>query len=212
MDELDLLKKDWKARNADFDNVSYNEIYKMLHKKSSSIVKWIFFISIAEFIFWGILNLFMPDSIYEIYDKFGLNTLLYTSFIINYLVIFFFIYLFYKNYKSICVADDTSTLMKKILNTRKTVNYYVYYNIIVYVILSILFNIVMFSKPDILIEILNPNHLDIKDEVLLRTMLIAQGVTLILVCGLLWLYYRVIYGILLKRLKRNYKELDNLND
>ena len=42
MDVLDLLKKDWKNNNAQFKQVSENEIYGMLHKSSSSIVKWIF--------------------------------------------------------------------------------------------------------------------------------------------------------------------------
>jgi hypothetical protein len=39
MDVLDLLKKDWKKKEHTFDQVSENEIYNMLHKRSSSIVK-----------------------------------------------------------------------------------------------------------------------------------------------------------------------------
>ena len=52
MDELELLKKDWKKEDKNFPKLSYNEIYKMILKKSSSIVKWIFIISILEFVFW----------------------------------------------------------------------------------------------------------------------------------------------------------------
>ena len=48
MKELDLLKKDWKKNAASFVQVSENEIYKMIHKKSSSVVKWIFMISVIE--------------------------------------------------------------------------------------------------------------------------------------------------------------------
>ena len=47
MDELEFLKKDWKKQEADFPKLSYNEIYKLIRKKSSSIVKWIFIICIA---------------------------------------------------------------------------------------------------------------------------------------------------------------------
>ena len=47
MKELDLLKKDWQKNDA-FEQVSEVDIYKMLHKKSSSIVKWIFIISILD--------------------------------------------------------------------------------------------------------------------------------------------------------------------
>ena len=46
MEELDLLKKYWKKSEDTFEQVSEVEIYKMLHKKSSSIVKWILIISI----------------------------------------------------------------------------------------------------------------------------------------------------------------------
>ena len=52
MDELELLKKDWQKKEGLMPKLSYDEIYSMLWKKSSSIVKWIFIISIIEFVFW----------------------------------------------------------------------------------------------------------------------------------------------------------------
>ena len=52
MDELELLKKDWQKKDEHLPKLSYNEIYTMIWKKSSSIVKWIFYISIMEFVFW----------------------------------------------------------------------------------------------------------------------------------------------------------------
>lgn len=210
MDELDLLKKDWKKRSADYPKVSYNEIYKMIHKKSSSIVKWIFIISITELLFWTLIDFLAPESVYKIYAKFNLNSLLYISLTVNYVITILFIYLFYKNYKSICIADDTSLLMKKIIKTRKTVNYYVFYNIALYIIILIVFNIVMFSKPDILIEFMNPNNKPIDNDKLLHITLILQIVFGVLMLGVIWLYYRIIYGILLRRLTKNYKELENM--
>ena len=47
MDELDLLKRDWKRQEASLPKISYDDIYKMIHKKSSSIVKWILIIASA---------------------------------------------------------------------------------------------------------------------------------------------------------------------
>ena len=47
MNDLDLLKKDWQKPNT-FVQISEQDIYGMLHKKSSSIVKWIFYVSIIE--------------------------------------------------------------------------------------------------------------------------------------------------------------------
>ena len=37
MDELELLKKDWKKKESSYPKLTYNEIYKLIHKKSSSI-------------------------------------------------------------------------------------------------------------------------------------------------------------------------------
>jgi len=50
MDELELLKRDWRKKGKDLPRLSFDEIYKMIWKKSSSIVKWIFIISVIEFL------------------------------------------------------------------------------------------------------------------------------------------------------------------
>ncbi|NQV78669.1 MAG: hypothetical protein HQ490_09985 [Lutibacter sp.] len=210
MDELDLLKKDWKKQDADYPILTYNQIYKLIHKKSSSLVKWILVICIVELIFWTSLNLFVPESYLEIYAKFHLRTFLYITQGVHYVIVIVFIYFFYKNYKTISVIDSTNLLMQNIIRTRKTVNYYVYYNIILYALLSIVINVIMFSNPETLIETLNPNNKLIDESKFLNIMLIAQVVTFFIIVGLLWLYYRIIYGILLRKLNRNYKELENL--
>ncbi|SDX13326.1 hypothetical protein SAMN05444411_103166 [Lutibacter oricola] len=211
MDELDLLKKDWKKQESKYPTLSFDEIYKMIHKRSSSIVKWIFIICIAEFAFWALLNLLVPDSYIEIYEKFHLKTFLHVSQVIHYIVVAVFLYLFYKNFKSISVIDNTKVLMKKILKTRKTVNYYIYYNIGLYVILTIIFNIVMFSNSEILMELVDPEHTkNVNEALMFNIMLVTQIIVFIIMVALLCLFYRVVYGILLRRLKKNYKELASL--
>ncbi len=210
MDELEFLRKDWKKQGSDFPKLSYNEIYKMIHKKSSSIVKWIFIICIAEFLFWGLITLSIPESTFAIYEKFNLNTFLFIAQGLHYMVVFFFIYLFYKNYKTISVVDNTGLLMKNILKTRKTVNYYVYYNITLYILLSIILNIVMFSHPDILLENMMPKNPTLDSDRFLGIMIVVQIVVLLAMCAIIWAYYRIIYGILLKKLNRNFKELESM--
>lgn len=211
MKELDLLKKDWNKQNSDIPQLSYEDIYKLIHKKSSSIVKWIFIICVLELIFWSLLNFLIPESYLDIYEKFHLKKFLYVTQVLHYVILFIFIYLFYKNFKAISVDDSTNVLMKNILKTRKTVNYYVYYNIILYAIISIVFNITMFSQPDVLIEVMSPKNVDVDSATFINVMLIVQIATFFIICGLLWLYYRIIYGILLKRLNKNYKELESLD-
>ena len=56
MEELDILKKAWQKDTHSFEQVTEVEIYKMLHRKSSSIVKWILVISLLEFSLWALVN------------------------------------------------------------------------------------------------------------------------------------------------------------
>jgi hypothetical protein len=210
MEELELLKKDWKKSGDDYPQLSYDDIYKLIHKKSSSIVKWIFIICIAEFIFWAGINLLVPDSTYAIYERFNLKTFLHVVQVIHYAIIVVFIVLFYRNHRAISVFENTHMLMQKIIKTRKTVNYYVYYNILLYIVLSIILNVIMFSQPDLLMEVMNPDSVKIESERFFKILLVAQIIAFVVICGLLWLYYRIIYGILLKKLMKNYKELGKL--
>ncbi len=52
MDELELLKKDWETSSKNYPELNNEELYKLIYKRSSSIVKWIFIISLLEFAFW----------------------------------------------------------------------------------------------------------------------------------------------------------------
>lgn len=210
MDGLELLKKDWKKQEQKFPKLSYDEIYKLIHKKSSSIVKWLLIICLAEFAFWTVINLLMPEEYMDIYEEFNLKTFLYIIQVLHYIVLFVFIYLFYKNYKTICVIDNTKRLMSKILKTRKTVNYYVYYNIGLYIILSVIINLVMFSQPEVLAEAFVDEGVNVNSNHFLTVFVIVQLVSMLVICGLLWLWYRIIYGILLRRLKKNYTELKSI--
>ena len=69
----------------------------------------------------------------------------------NYVVIAVFIFMFYKNYRAISTITSTKQLMKDILKTRKTVKYYVWYNLGMIVISMILGFILAF-------RILTCNH------------------------------------------------------
>ena len=131
MDKLDLLKKDW---NKGHQNFSKDALYKMIHKKSSSIVKFLFYISIGELILWlGINSLqwfYSEDYKNKIETTFGDDSLMYTATIASYAIIILFILLLYRSYKKISVTSNIKTLMENIINTRKIIKYYVSYNLI----------------------------------------------------------------------------------
>ncbi len=212
MDELDKLKKDWQSKEHELPKVSYNSIYKMLLKKSSSIVKWIFVISIIELLFWISLYLILPEDNLQMMKEMGLGDILFYSNILHFLVFGIFIVLFYKNYQSIQVTDNTKMLMKNILKTRKTVRYFVYYNLGMFVIISIAIDIYFYSRSEQLYEIMDFASKGVPKEGFANAFIISQIVVGILVAGLLLLFYWLVYGILLKRLKKNYKELKKIND
>ncbi|MBZ0327298.1 MAG: hypothetical protein K8F54_06800 [Altibacter sp.] len=214
MDELELLKKQWQTREQEFPKLSYKDIYQMLLKKSSSIVKWIFLISIGEIILWTLLAFLVPESSKEINNGIGLKTTFLIINIINYVVFAVFIFLFYKNYLSIKVTDSVKGLMETILKTRRTVKYFVIYNVGASVLLLIGVNLFYYTKKEQLYELMIDNYEGysaIPPESFTSVFFISQIIGGVIMIGLLLLFYRLIYGILLKRLKKNYKELEEIN-
>lgn len=203
MDELDLLKKHWNA-NHNFPKVSKDEISGMIHKKSSSIVMWIFIISVIEFLGLNLASFFLFNDDSELK---GNNNLIF-EFIVNNidyvsgLISVIFIVAFYIKYRKICVADNTKNLMKQILQTKKMVNYYIAINISIISILS------LFAAITILTADKDPTH-----GWSYYIFIIGIFLFLFLIFfGIIWLYYRVVYGILIKRLMKNYQELEKIED
>lgn len=210
MEGLDLLKKDWqKERN--FPKITESEIYTMIHKKSSSIVKWIFVISVLEILFWvGLSILFSDDRQKEMIKMYHLNLFMNISTVIHWVVLVGFVFLFYRNFRNISNISSTKTLMSSILKVRKIVQYYVWYNLVV----GLLIFVVIWISALQYDENLNIIFQKATDSGTKTGMWVGIGISLIimavLMCGLLWLFYRIIYGILLKRLYKNYKELEKI--
>ena len=211
MDVLENYKKTWANQPEEVSQFSGIEIYKMAHSKSSSIVKWIFIIGILEFVFWTGLNLIIPDSFYKIYEDLKLMGLLNVFMVLHYIVIAIFLYIFYNNHQRVSLTDNTKKLMKNILRIRKTVKYYVFYNLATVFLISIIVNVILFSDSDKLMKTMNPNNLAMDMSQLMTVTIISQVIALIIILVLLWLFYKLVYGILLKKLNRNYKELAKLD-
>ncbi|KAB1069083.1 hypothetical protein F6U93_04840 [Tamlana haliotis] len=208
MDELDLLKKDWN-QSSNSHKVSARSIYAMLHKKSSSIVKTLFYISIAELVFWILINV-LPTFFSKSYNEqldlvFTNKTVLTLINVFTYAIILLFIYLLFKAHKAISVTDNAKKLMQSILKTRKIIKYYVLYNLIVLfisVIIGLYFGIE--HSPEVSDKLTNASSSEI---------LVFYGICVIMVVFFtlcFWLFYKLLYGLLLKRLNQNYRELKKL--
>tara|TARA_R110002050_G_scaffold273218_1_gene417266 strand:- start:539 stop:1183 length:645 start_codon:yes stop_codon:yes gene_type:complete len=212
MDQLELLKKQWQSAEQELPKLSYKEIYSMLLKKSSSIVKWIFYISIAEIIFWTVLALFVPESSRKFTDDIGLHNALVAVNVINYTIFAVFIFLFYRNYRKISTTDTIRELMHNIIRTRKTVKYFVIYNVTASILLIIGINMFYYLNQDIVFQYMIEDYgvAKISQEKFMNTFFIIQIVFGIVMVALVLLFYRLVYGILLRRLNKNYKELEKI--
>lgn len=210
MDELEFLKKDWKKQEASYPRLSYDQIYNMIWKRSSSIVKWIFVISILEFLFWSVLNIFLAnDEYWDEMERLNLKEISIVSYVVGTLITFFFIWQFYINYKRISSTDNAATLMKKILRTRKTVKYYIGYVLISTSITSLVYMyfFIDYHSNNTIVD--DPQKYEFSTTQ--WAMFLGLSFLFLLVfLGLIWLLYRMIYGIFLKKLNRNYTELKKL--
>lgn len=214
MDQLEKLKKQWRRQDENIPQLSFDEIYKMLLKKSSSIVKWIFIISIGEILFWTSLVFIAPKNGYEFIEKVGLETFFLISNIFYYTVFATFIFLFFKNYKRISTTDSIKELMNNIIRTRKTVRYFIIYNISFVAILLIITNISYYLNFDVLLEM---SFTEIPSDEISRTgflvgFFVIQFIFGLILIGGMLLFYRIIYGIFLRKLYRNYQQLSELKE
>ncbi len=199
MDQLELLKKNWKKLDHTLPKLSQEEISNLIHKKSSSIVKWIFIISLLEFIIPFFLLLFVDFDEYSETKALGLYNFSIAFYTVTYIVIIYFIYRFYKNYKSISADTNPKVLMQNIIKTRRSVKHYIWFNLAMIPIISLVTLYKKFRTPDFLEKL--PEG---------TSMLLVWFLTFVLVAVIItltWLFYRLLYGILLHKLKKNYNEL-----
>jgi len=209
MEELDLLKKDWKRKENSFSQISEPEIYRMLHHKSSSIVKWILIISIIEVLLWTAVNtIYSTEDLLKSLKHEELLVYFRIQNYVSYGIVVVFIYLFYKNYVNISTTSSTAQLMRDILRTRKTVKYYVWYNLFL-IMLGVIssFILVLAYNPEAAALRVEMEH---HSKYMFLIILMIIG-TIIVSVGIFWVFYRLLYGILLKKLLANYKVLKTLD-
>ncbi|CAM1357965.1 conserved membrane hypothetical protein [Tenacibaculum sediminilitoris] len=199
--DLDKYKKAWGNQPEETNRVSKVDIYKMAHSKSSSIVKWIFIIGLLEFVFLNSFYfIFDMEAAYQEYKQLGLYSFMIYSQFVVYPILLYFLVKFYLNYKSITVVDSTKTLMTKIIKTRKTVKHYVLFNLLYVFIFGIIVTIAALKT-----------HPEFNSQQVLISIIVTV-ITLIIMLIIIWCFYQLLYGILLRKLNKNYKELAKLEE
>jgi len=200
MDHLDKLKNIWQNQSESPIKFTESDIYDMVQKKSSSIVKWILIVSILEFILPNLFFLLSDRTkTKEFYTNYDLNNVMIFYFGIYLIIIIGFIYYFYKNYKSISADTTVKSLLHSIIKTRKTVKYYIYANLTLAAIIGIHVFYKVFNS-NLFIEKLPSD----------TNMFLVWVIAIVIfsfVLFLFWCVYKIIYGFFLRKLNKNYKEL-----
>jgi hypothetical protein len=185
----------------------------MIWKKSSSIVKWILIISILEFTLPQLL-LFAPpmEEAMQIYDYIGVSNYLFALSLVIYAVAIYFIFQFYRRFKEISVLDDSKNLMKKILKTRKTVKHYVLFSLSMIMVTITIMIIGVYLNDDIthIVPELKDKLQNISSDKLKITQMLTIGIIGVLLTLLMGCIYFLLYGLLLRKLNKNYAELKQL--
>lgn len=214
--DLDHIKKTWQQEvQPKYDSQS---IETMLNKSSRNYVKFILWISIAEFLLILGLNIYYSffgdysGSFINILGKLGVknSTELQANFAhlyfvlktISLLLTGVFVVLFYQKYKKINVESNLKKFILQIISFKKIVNTFIIANIALLVVFTAVLTVFTF-------RILAQQNIHLSHPTLIGFITGIIGMTLISTV-LIWLYYRVVYGIVMKRLEGNLKDLQNM--
>ena len=210
MDELELLKKDWKENKSDdFKNYTEQELFAMTKKRSVSIAKWVFIIALLELGFWFLIVYLMPSSSEDKYQDIPFVDVVFNVMdIISILLPFVFIgSLLYLNFK-IRTEENPKKLMEKILLMKKCIQWYIRIflgEVVVFFIISM-----------ILTFYIEYNTLEGKELEELYFMIFIMFIPFLMIIFIFVLFlrfiYHLVYGKLLHKLKQNYEELSRMEE
>lgn len=217
--DIDSLKKQWQEQTVP-DKYNNSEILKMLNKKSRNYVKYIFWISAAEFAIFLAINIFYlfqtdtNNSFMHILEKMGVKKtyelekdyahIYFILQIIIMLVTGFFVMKFYLNYKRINVEENLKKFILQIINFRKTVTLFILTNILLLILSMAVLTWFVFRT-------ISAQNLEMDHPTMIGFMVGLALSTLISIV-LILVYYRVVYGIIMGRLGRNMKQLKEIEE
>lgn len=213
--DIDSLKQQWQAQKIS-NPYSHSEILNLLNKKSRNYVKYILWVNVIEFLiilgshllvdkhhsFFKImenLDITVTDTLVQQY-----NAIYITMQVVSLLVTGFFIFKFYFGYKGIKIEENLKQFILKIIYFRKTVNLFIFINIVLFIIYVI-------TLVGFVIGYSSFQNIEIESARALRFIVtLSIGIGLCITLALI--YYRIVYGILVKRLGKNLKQLQEMDN
>ncbi|MDO5510696.1 MAG: hypothetical protein Q4F57_08365 [Weeksellaceae bacterium] len=206
---LDSFKSDWQ-KIPDEKHYQSTEIFQMLQRKSMNAARWIFLISVLELVLTTIsviATLASPQvriAHDDMFSKIGNSTfiidLLYVCSIVTVIV---FTYLFFQQYRRISVESSVNDLTHHILKFRRLVNYYFLINV------ALLFPIIILF---VWVALAGVPEAELTSSQFYTILAIVAFVLITITLVFYWLYYYLIYGTFLRKLRRNARELDKIKN
>lgn len=215
-DELDDLKSIWQNQTEE-KSYDKDQIFNMIHNKSKNSVQWLFYITLAElalaliFSVWAIVSgtNMISEHLKEIMTEDTLKSYDYISHISLVGSIIFVGITFYY-YQKISAQLSIKALIDKIIEFRKVLSWL----IIVWVVLSLAFIFPMYVEMGQQVFLHDYDKGNMSEQEIQET---AKGVGIGLAAISSFfiilfsvLYYGIIYGIFLRRLGKNLKELKKI--
>ena len=206
MKELEDLKNKW-AKQDFSQSYSKEEIKGFIQKKSTHSIKWIFYLSIVEFVLYLSFPLLVPNYIksFDYYKSLNLFEFSIVTTVLGYVLLLYFMWHFFQNYKKISVANSIKDHLSAILNTRRAVNQYFYFNVAILIIFTIVVLVAALERDKNMIALQEENNS-------LIMIIFMIGILIAVILGLFGLLYYFVYGRFLRPLKNNEKELRRIGD
>ena len=217
--DLDNLKETWQQQPVQ-PKYDSKDIESMLNKSSRNYVKYILWISIVEFVLILGANLyytfFGEDStdLMSVLAKLGIddsvsfeNTISDLYFILKMVSLALtaiFVYLFYQNYRKINIESNLKKLILQIIKFKKTVQLFILANIVLVILFTLVLGVfVSFVLAEQNIQLTNNTKFGF-----ISGLILTMGISVVLI----WIYYRIVYGFILRRLGRNLEQLQNIEE
>ena len=160
---------------------------------------------------WAVISFALKDADYnQRFKEYNAENIMIPFIILGYVIIAYFLYRFFINYRTISVTDNAKVLMENILKTRRTVKQYVAVNLGVMIVSAILVLGIQFNRDEQIISVIDKASANGELFKFYAVTIIITLLVLAALIGVMLLFYYLIYGILLKRLNKNYRELKKL--
>lgn len=217
--DIDKLKSQWQQQSVS-DRYDSTEILKMLNYKSKNYVKYVLWISMVEFLCVLILNVWHmihdggARNIIHILEVVGLKETqaLKTTFnsiygvlkFVSLSVTAYFVFLFYYGFKKIRVEANLKQFMIHIIKFRKNMNQFIMVNILFLVVFIAIFAWFIFHTVSVQNLVLDGR----KTLFFFLSFILVTMFCVFLIFG----YYRLVYGGLMKKLEKNLKQLEAIEN